>query len=192
MDNRVETCFIAEHLSKMPSIEKPVEDYIAAGKSERKSEDFAKLANRLEKDGILPLVLLIEVSTLDRDEDGELTRNELNFSLEGNSSWMARGAADYALKNFDRIGSGSLSLSPRDLRAWSEKHRPTANNRYDFQDLDLYMISGICKKFAPEPGHYRSISEILEERKRVDYLWYKQGRKDRITPEFKNYAPKLF
>lgn len=191
MSDQIESCFIADHLGKLPAIEKPLEDYLASG-SDRESVEFRNLAFRLEKDGILPLVLLIEMSTLDRDEDGELTRRELAETLSGTGSWMARAAADYALENFDRIGAGSDSLSSGELEAWSQKHRPTAINKgYDLQDLDLYMLSGICKKFAPEPSHYRSLSEILQERKQIDYLWYKQGRKERITPEFKKYSPQF-
>ncbi|MGD9682219.1 MAG: hypothetical protein AB7W16_13620 [Candidatus Obscuribacterales bacterium] len=192
MDDRIETCFMADYLNKLPAVEKPLNQYLEAGKTGKGTERFRDIAGRLEKDGILPLVLLIEMSTLDRNEDGELTRQELGYTLSADASWMARAAADYALDNFDRIGSREDRLSPGDLQTWSEKHRPTANNRYDFQDLDIYMLSGICKKFAPEPGHYRSLSEILEARKAIDYLWYKQGQNDRITPEFKKYAPELF
>ncbi|MBK9143335.1 MAG: hypothetical protein IPM23_12605 [Candidatus Melainabacteria bacterium] len=193
MSDQIATCFIADHLSKLPAIEKPLKEYLASG-GDRESEEFRNLSFRLEKDGILPLVLLIEMSTLDRDEDGELTPRELHETLSGTGSWMARAAADYALENFDRIGAGSKagSLSSGELKAWSERHRPTAANRgYDLQDLDLYMLSGICQKFAPEPSHYRSLSEILQERKQIDYLWYKHGRKDRITPEFMRYSPQF-
>lgn len=129
--------------------------------AQNKIESQKMLSAKLEEDGILPQLLVVTRDTLDLDEDGSITKAELERSLEKGLPLKTGAAARYALDNFERIDlandllPGGLladhdSLSVDDVKDWGKSHPVNLRGDYGVEGLRLQIAAGVCDAVEPE------------------------------------------
>lgn len=152
---------------------------------------------RLEKEGILPQLLVVARDTLDLDKDGNITRAELEESLKKGLPLKTGAAARYALDNFERIDlandllpGGFLAdhdnLSVDDIKDWGKSHPVNLHGDFGPEGLRLQIAAAVCDVVDPEKPVSPMAELMILTGTALDAIAVVKGRNS--YPRYGNYG----